>query len=513
MTQRDPLPEFLEGARRNYVAFLNYVRLLPRDAPREHDVDGLHHAELRTGQQSLLLDPYRLNIRTDQPPDWFVLSWQNEEALRALSSTVTSLGTFCNGVSRRAIRESLLGLLSEFLEEERLSDKVFTELNKQTDGGSMKATNGISIGPFLTLPDLRQRLHNLVMRLLKRVTPYVVFVPVEGLELSRSIKVGDVSFEVREIDSEIEEMMDIMQEMEGTKSIKWIREEVIPERDVKCFARTEIKGESTYVIQDAKERVSNALNVLSLCIPSHFHRPAWAKIRVADVVILRRNPSQRLQDDFMSYHYTLPPGHLKNLNWNNLVDAIGARSTPSFASKPDWKRKPEQEDAIVQQALDGLYDTFHGDDAVSGGIGRALIWYSKAMSFSDPSEQFVGLAIALDSLIGRRGQSTDITRASALSITQTIAERVAFLLGKDFEERTEKYSEAARLYGLRSKIVHEGLPVSENDVFDLEELVKDVILFFYAKGFRGWEDVEKWVNKQVFTTGTDLSLNGGEEEE
>jgi hypothetical protein len=103
----------------------------------------------------------------------------------------------------------------------------------------------------------------------------------------------------------------------------------------------------------------------------------------------------------------------------------------------------------------------------------------------------VNLAIALESLlIGQEGKGPYATTGS---INQRIGERVAFLLGDDFESRVYLEKTAKELYGLRSAIVHSGESVTQDDLAQMDDLVVQVILAFLKHEFNTWAEFCEWI--------------------
>jgi len=98
-------------------------------------------------------------------------------------------------------------------------------------------------------------------------------------------------------------------------------------------------------------------------------------------------------------------------------------------------------------------------------------------------------------LIGDEGTGKFATTGS---INQNIGERIAFLLGTDFNSRIEKEKEAKDLYGLRSDIVHRGKSVNKEALIKMDKLVKQTILIFLKHKITKWEEFLKWIALQRY---------------
>jgi hypothetical protein len=93
-------------------------------------------------------------------------------------------------------------------------------------------------------------------------------------------------------------------------------------------------------------------------------------------------------------------------------------------------------------------------------------------------DQFLDLAICLESLFTRSGESSELT--------DKISRRVGRLLGSTQDDRMEKASTVRKLYGLRSKLVH-GEPVEADVLFEnvrvLLRMVRDAIVLKIRDGW------------------------------
>jgi hypothetical protein len=146
-----------------------------------------------------------------------------------------------------------------------------------------------------------------------------------------------------------------------------------------------------------------------------------------------------------------------------------------------------------------LISSFQRDNDIAKRLQRATTWYSKAVDADTPEEQFVALAIALESLlVGDEGKGL---YAATGSINQKLSERTAFLLADDFESRRQQSSETKKLYGLRSAIVHRGESVRQKQLIQMDRLVKQSILAFLKRDFKNWNEFEEWIARQRFGSG------------
>ena len=82
--------------------------------------------------------------------------------------------------------------------------------------------------------------------------------------------------------------------------------------------------------------------------------------------------------------------------------------------------------------------------------------FGSAMNNPDTVAAFVYTVVALESILLKKGEP----------MKTLLAERIALLLGQDFNERMFYFEQASRLYQIRSDIVHRGFgDVTESDLF------------------------------------------------
>lgn len=106
--------------------------------------------------------------------------------------------------------------------------------------------------------------------------------------------------------------------------------------------------------------------------------------------------------------------------------------------------------ATDQESLRKCIDTLGAIEGIPdkerAKIANAIHWYIGSLADKSFTSSVVKLSIALDALFGNSNQDR--------GLGATIADRVAFLHGKNMTERTEIFREVKEFYELRSKIVH-----------------------------------------------------------
>ncbi len=369
------------------------------------------------------------------------------------SEAITSVQKLCPNISTKQIAKSLSGLMIKIFDEQVVEENATGDFELET------------ISEVLDLSNIASDLSQMISSLRKLARQQVILVPIEGLKMKvNSLEVGTVTFYPRSNESELNmKLKDIEQHYgEDTKSIS---------RDlmnVACYTRIEAVGDSEFVRDQAIKRTKEAIHILNLYLSSSRHQPEWQSIHSVPIII----------------NYALPDNEHEN-------DGIGFNQ--SYSGQRRFEIDGKKEDSLTQMGLKTMNGYFQSQSNTDIGkrIRQAVTWYSKAVDTDSPEEKFVNLAIALESLIiGDEGEEPFATTAS---INQKIGERVAFLLGDNFDSRVSFEKKAKKLYGLRSKIVHRGESVTKENLAEMDKLVGQVILAFLKHEFNNWSMFQEWV--------------------
>ena len=123
----------------------------------------------------------------------------------------------------------------------------------------------------------------------------------------------------------------------------------------------------------------------------------------------------------------------------------------------------------------------------------AINWYGTAVDMTDPVLKFLNYAIVLEVLISKFEKDSDRT------ITDKLAEGVAFLLGKKYEKRREIKKKIKKLYRIRSAIVHGGLDsVDDKNIREIEIAALYLILDLLGRidQFTTKDDLLNWIEEK-----------------
>ena len=102
----------------------------------------------------------------------------------------------------------------------------------------------------------------------------------------------------------------------------------------------------------------------------------------------------------------------------------------------------------------------------------ALQWLGAATEPDTMAMKIVKVATALETLVGDPSQDP---RRTSGSITATLAERAAFLVGSDAKQRHDVHRRVADLYDLRSRALHRSASVNEGQLASSGNLVWSAI--------------------------------------
>lgn len=345
----------------------------------------------------------------------------------------------------------------------------------------------------LDTSSVREELVETIQKLAALAVPQVVYVPLEGLNLTGDLRMGDIELHHRDRgnQNEFDRALSAATEQQGRDSFASTLRQLYR---ATCYARVELTGDDDFVRHEATRKVRRVLHILNFCLSSSMHQPSWDRIRIAHVIVNRRPLTESPDKDPAGLRETHPTYRSLELGKSQLVEAVNSEYVRMFSCRPDKQRNWREERDIVECGVQRLLTCFQTSGDVAKRLQRAVTWYSKAVDADTPEEKFVDLAIALESLlIGDEGKGPYATEGS---ISQNLAERVAFLLEDDFEHRGQRLDEAKRLYRQRSAIVHHGKRTTEADLYAMDKLVKQVAVAFLAHDFESWSGFQKWVAKE-----------------
>lgn len=261
-----------------------------------------------------------------------------------------------------------------------------------------------------------------------------------------------------------------------------------------AYARVDVRGDLELAQQEAMRKVTEVVHLVNFSLSSTMQRLSWSRIRLSSAVFCLVVSSEKKGQERPLARIKLPLRSANALSRKEVTSTIGRLFTqiPGYAEVAPYGRNWHW--PTIDGKLGVLLATYVRSGEMAARIQRAITWYGKAVDAETLEEQFVGLAIALESLlVGDEGKGPFSTTGS---ISQNLGERVAFLLAAEYKDRKAMLSETKRLYGLRSAIVHRGQTVSSADLIKMDGLVKQATLAFIVHDFKSWSEFQKWVEEQ-----------------
>lgn len=254
-------------------------------------------------------------------------------------------------------------------------------------------------------------------------------------------------------------------------------------QDIKLVARTKAPGDLNRAISYAMYQVDSVLNVLrALCFPFGRRGDTWqigigGKTLSSAAIPVRINSGK-----FAAFSSTQSGLGIAFLELRkNVLAKLG---------QPQWE---------LLNALIGKPQHNEMESKLLSG----LQWLGESTKPDRNDAKFTKICFALETMIGGEPEDEDL---KVRGITAMLAERAAFLVGKDLDHRKAIDKEIRKYYGKRGKIVHEGQAnISLADLDGFGTLIRTIALALLQKlntlreQLRSIEALESWVKSQRYT--------------
>lgn len=336
-----------------------------------------------------------------------------------------------------------------------------------------------TILPLLDRKGIRAQVEEFLSTLSSRVALHTIFLPLQGIRLSpRELKIGCATLWDTDR-STLSAEISALKTSDDRK--RFFLESFI---ETPCYISVEGEGDFEFARVQALHRAQSIVDILNLCLASSRHRRAGYK-----KICLLGRPSE---------------GRQSFLGRTTSLSRPATGPTYSFHGIDEPSRLYEihhqDVDRWTKNGLPTLVDAVLSEDAPRGSIDarirRSVTWYGKAINADTVEEQFVGLSIALEALlVGSEGLDP---KQSWGSITQRLAEAVAFLIGENCAGRVRLASHIKALYGMRSGIVHRGETVSASNLVSLEGIVSTTMWAFVRQRFPAFATFADWIDAQKY---------------
>lgn len=138
-----------------------------------------------------------------------------------------------------------------------------------------------------------------------------------------------------------------------------------------------------------------------------------------------------------------------------------------------------------------------GNNELMKKVLLAVDWIGQSIAEKVPSSAFIKAAIALEVLFSPKKEFI------SSSITAQISESAAMLLGDNVESRFQTEKEVKDLYGIRSKVAHEGkTDVAYTDLAAVQNLAREVVIKMLTleslKSLATGQDLQQFLKSQKY---------------
>jgi hypothetical protein len=138
--------------------------------------------------------------------------------------------------------------------------------------------------------------------------------------------------------------------------------------------------------------------------------------------------------------------------------------------------------------------------ALQDKIFKSTMWLGKSLRNENIGDAFLQISIALECLLTRQEKNSFINP----SITYSLSETLAFLVGNTKEERLSIFKDIKKLYSLRSAIVHSGKSNIEiKDYYNFFNFVRQgiyvILKLVEEKKYQNIDDIYSYIDDLKFS--------------
>ncbi len=268
------------------------------------------------------------------------------------------------------------------------------------------------------------------------VRPLTIVIPVYELGLESPRRIGNV--ELRPIEAEqIEAWMRqlVEQRPDFANNVHYVRERWSKRMQGRASSLFTVEAEPRRARELAMTETERSLAALRLFSPGNLHPTArslcvpWGRQHLLSEFVIWIDQGAKIESE----------------------EGISARGGPPFWLVPD-----DTFDFFWQNGLQELSNLLAADSrsALEEDLLKGLLVYSRTSLSSDVTEKLLHVFVMLESLLLKDENEP---------IAASVAERVAFVVGKHADERIAIARCVKDAYGLRSRFVHHGASVDDLD--------------------------------------------------
>jgi len=253
-----------------------------------------------------------------------------------------------------------------------------------------------------------------------------------------------------------------------------------PEKEVLSIARVTSPGDWELALDFAEEKVQETLLILR-GIGFPIKAEDLCQIGVLNEFPNLRNQAIQLHEPVETIKIEDPP---------KVITRLGS-SIRKWRLHTDLLEGVDKEIKIINNLLDK--NNKSSLNKMQKKVLSGLRWIGEATKPDPLSARYIKLSTALEFLIGGEPENEYL---STRGITATLAERAAFLIGKDLDDRLNIDKKVKHYYRLRSDIVHGVKDTIDGPDFEgFGSLVRQISLALCQKlsDFNNIDDLQKWV--------------------
>lgn len=417
----------------------------------------------------------------------------HEEAVRAIERKIGSILELSNKSSsgnefRRIITldgkegrielrdeaaDSYMALVGEVLGKHDWNDK-FSEKHIAKELGAVVADGTLSPR------NMSSMLRNLFNDFDDYDKTNIIHIPVYGIDVNESIGIGKVNFVkitpgvANGILSKCHDILDVSPNPESAiaSSKKRLAEDVGEIVGGVCSI-VKVEAEPFKAREYAIEETRRAIDIIRYALPLMFNEN---KTKVG----IKGDPSMSNRmvlsisegDRYVTMHESVG-GYIPLVLSRRTVGMFNAFG---FGKLSEWAGQDLAQDSIEQTILTSVH------------------WFGNGVHQTRNNDALMSMSISLEALLTPKGSK---------SVVRDLKEGVAFIRGRDYEERNMLCKKVARLYGLRSGIAHGGDPVvRDSDVNEMTTIVintlSKVIKMASGKKYNinTKDDLMDWIDKK-----------------
>lgn len=256
--------------------------------------------------------------------------------------------------------------------------------------------------------------------------------------------------------------------------------------DIHVFARVHAPGDSEKALSYARAQVNSALDVLRiLCFPFYPYTDTCRIGVIGEIPFSGTTPVR--------------------------VHQKGQKQIITQLTGTGFYRQPEVRELISKGLEQSQWELInklmlkaeHSRNNMENKLLDGIHWLGESTKPDSNRARFAKIGFALETLIG--GEPKDET-LQVRGITAMLAERAAFIAGKDLDDRLTIASNIHSYYGMRSDIVHGGgKDISADDIDGFGTLVRRLALALLGKldelgnQLDTVENLASWVKTRRYT--------------